>query len=105
GQMGAEAAMHAAAEAEMPVGVAVEADLEGIGNAGGIDVRRAEADRHEIARRVRATAELTVGGGLPHDAGHWRLPPEQLLDDRGDDRGILDELVPAVGLLRQVGEE
>ena len=51
-----------------------------------------------------AAAELGVLHRDADDAHHRRLPAQQLLDGRGDERRVVDDLLPVLGVLGEEAE-
>src|SRR5438445_258461 len=80
-QMGAEATVHATAESDVGVDLAVEANLEGIAERLAVDVGDAVAGDDRGARRhLLAGRKLDVLGRHARNAGrNGRLPAQQLL--------------------------
>ena len=75
GQVRAEAAVDPAAEGDVAVGLAVPADLIGIGELGLVGVGCAEEDEDLLTLHDGAAADLGVLRGQARDQHHRRLPP------------------------------
>ena len=99
-----EATVDAAAEGDVAVDLAVEAHLVGVGELGLVGVGRSDHDHDLVAGLDRAAVELGVLDGHPGDTHDRRLPAQQLLDGVGDERRVLDQLAPVVGVLGQERE-
>ena len=70
-----------------------------VGVAPVVAVGRADEEQHDAALGHRVAVELDVAGDVPADVRRRRLEAEELLDRVGDERRILDELAPLVGVL------
>jgi hypothetical protein len=66
-EVGTEAPVHASTKADVRVDVAVEPNLERVGEALGIDVGSADADLYEISFANGASEELRVRSAESHD--------------------------------------
>ncbi len=65
GEVRAEAAVDAAAEGQVAVGLAVPDELPGVGELGLVDVGGAEERHHLLALADREAVDLGVAGGDP----------------------------------------
>src|SRR4051794_34418890 len=102
--MGAEAAVDAAAEGEVPVDLPVEANID-IPELVRVDVGGPDQGNDLVAAAHRAPGDLRVArrdAGHSHDRG---LPAQQLLDGWRDGFGLLHESLALFAVLGQVAEE
>ncbi len=103
----AEAPVHAAAEREVTVDVAVEAHLHRVGVLGGVDVGRTHVDEHE-----RIPAGIGVAGDRASPVVAMRGTFGTGVSQRsssstalGMSSGLLDDLAAVVGVLGEEREE
>ncbi len=93
--------MDPAAEGEVAVDVAVEADVERIRVLLGVDVGRRQVGHHEVTGADRVFADAVILARPADDGGHRRFPAEQFLDCVGDHLWMLDELALVIRMLRE----
>ena len=77
----------------------LDAYHHGVSELGAVGVGRGHVDGDDFPFVDWTAAELGVFGRLAgHNLRH-RLPPQELLDRRGDDRRVFDDLAAQVGVL------
>ena len=101
-EVGAETAVRSAAERDVPVAPAVEADFVGGLELGRVDVARADEQRRGVAGPAHDAADLDVLDDLARHHHHRRLVAEQLLDRDRDQRGIVEDRLTPFGVPREV---
>ena len=102
GERGAEAEVDAEAEREVLADLAVDVEPVAVRVAPVVAVRRADEEQHDAAFGHRLAVELHVARRRTRPTcGAGRLEAQQLLDRVRDERRILDELAPLVGVLGQ----
>ena len=103
-QVGAEAAVDARAESEVPVGLAVEDAAIRLGKLVGVTIGRGVVDQDRFAGAERVAVQLDFLGDGPRDAVDRPAEADQFLDGARHDVGLADEPVALVGMGCEVVE-
>src|SRR5690606_17295625 len=101
GQVGAQTEVQPLAEGEMRAALTVDVEGVRVVVAARIPVGGPEQQEHRAAGRHRGAVALEVARHPPGDVRAGRLEPQRLLDDPAEQRPVLVDVAPLVGVFGQ----